>query len=316
MEQEYKLSFSKPALRIKDISGKLPDFCRYPVPMAKKSFQFDFKDATLLQQLIPSAVFQIDIFQLDSKVPFVVNYTLAQHRIFLNFVLSGPILFTSHTGEKITHPASYTFYLSSEQCGSYRAVCAAGATDLIVVALDPQWLRSVICQYPILREAVSYLMDSNSPFDVLPHFRIDRHIREWLLGVLAFDHENTYAQLGELQKYLVMGLSHLEQLLASSKRSPLYLIKLRIDRNYADPNLDLCRLPQPITLSYSSIIRLFKKEYGLTIRNYCVQVRMYHAHRLLTQQHYTFAEVCPLVGYSNENSLRKAYRKYIGQTCR
>jgi len=313
MEQDYKLTFSKPLLKVSNVSGRLPDFCRYPIPMADRARQFDFEGATLLQQTIHCELFSIDIFQLDTVDPFVVHYTLDQQRIFFNFVLSGPIAFTTGIGEHVTCPGSCSFYLSAEQAGSYRAECFSGATDLVVVSLNPQWLSTVVRQYPIFREAVSFLTESTNPFDVLPHFWIDQELRQWLFSVLAFEHENPFAQQAELQKCLVMGLGHYEQLLSRSGRAQLYLIKLHIDRRYADPNLDTYSLIARLDLSMTTVIRLFKSEYGHTIRNYCIQVRLRHAHRLLTQGQLSFAEVYLLVGYNNENSLRKAYKNYLAQ---
>ncbi|ULT26842.1 helix-turn-helix domain-containing protein [Sphingobacterium sp. E70] len=110
-----------------------------------------------------------------------------------------------------------------------------------------------------------------------------------------------------------MGLGHYAQLLSRSNRTQLYLIKLHIDRYYDDPNLDTCSLIARHALSSATVIRLFKSEYGYTIRNYCIQVRLRHAHRLLTEGQLSFAEVYLLVGYNNENSLRKAYKNYVAQ---
>lgn len=313
MEQQYKLHFSKALLKVTDISGKLPDFCHYPVPMADKACQFDFEGATLLQQTIHCDSFTIDIFQLDAVDPFVVYYSLDQQRIFFNFVLAGPIAFTTGIGEHVTCPGSCSFYLSAEQEGSYRAECFSGTTDVVVVSLNPPWLSKVIRQYPIFREVVSFLIESTNPFDVLPHFQIDREIRKWLLGVLAIDHENPFARLAELHKYLIMGLGHYEQQLAGSGRTQLYLVKLHIDRYYADPNLDIDTLLKGLPLSPTTVVRLFKNEYGHTIRNYCIQVRLRHAHQLLTVSKRSFAEVYSRVGYTNENSLRKAYKNYLAQ---
>lgn len=313
MEQDYKLRFSEPLLKVVDIRGKLPDFCRHPVPMADKAWQFDFEGTTLLQQTIHCDFFSIDIFELDSVHPFVVDYTIEQRRIFLNFVLAGPIAFTTGIGEHVTCPGSSSFYLSAEQAGTYRAECFSGASDLVVVSLNSRWLSKVVRQYPIFREALSFLIESTNPFDVLPHFRIDQEIHKWLLGVLAIDHENPFAQRAELQKYLIMGLGHYEKLLASSSRTQPYLIKLHIDRHYADPNLDINSLLKDLPLTAVTVVRLFKNAYGHTIRNYCIQVRLRHAHRLLTAEKLSFAEVYSRVGYSNENSLRKAYKKYLAQ---
>lgn len=313
MEQEYKLHFSKPILKIKDVSDKLPGFCRYPVPMAKKSLLLEFAGTTLLQQTIQCDIFRIDIFQLDSQDDFIAYYSLDQQRIFLNFVLSNPILFKSVEGVQITWPNTCSFYLSAEQAGNYRVECNRGSTDLVVISLDPDWLRRAISPYPILSQALAFLLVSHNPFDVLPHFRIDQAVRQWLFAVLAFDHENPIAQLGELQKYIAMSLHHYEQLLGRSNRTQLYLIKLHIDQHYSSVELDLNRLPHHLALTDTSIVRRFKKEYGTTIRNYCIRVRMQQAHRLLTQENKPISEVYLAVGYINENSFRKAYRKYLLQ---
>jgi AraC-like DNA-binding protein len=165
----------------------------------------------------------------------------------------------------------------------------------------------------MLSEAVSFLLESKNRFDVLPHCPVDRLVRQWLFGVHSFDHDNPVAQHGELQKYVAMALAYYEQLLSISDYTRFYRIKQYIDKSYADPNLDIFYFTGDLAMSTTTIVRRFKKEYGLTIRNYCIQVRMEHAHRLMTQEKYSFTEAYIAVGYIHENSFRKAYKKYLAQ---
>ncbi|MDR2270398.1 MAG: AraC family transcriptional regulator [Sphingobacterium sp.] len=311
MEQDYKLKFSKAILRIKDVTGNLPDFCRHPIPMAKKAMLYELQGATLLQQTIPCDTFRIDIFQLDSHDPMHISYTLDQGRIFFNFVLFGAIVFKTDQGEHITSPSACSLYLSAEQQGGYHAECPRGSTELVVISLLPSWISAVVDKYPTLSKAVSFLLESNNRFDVLPHCSIDSSIRQWLFGVHAFNHDNIIAQQGELQKYLAMSLAHYEELLVSSDDAKIYEIKQYIDQHYNDPDLDIKVLTDQIGLSFLTINRKFKKAYRLSMRNYCIQVRMQQAHRLILTDYVRLKDAHLLVGYNNENSFRKAYKKFL-----
>ena len=61
----------------------------------------------------------------------------------------------------------------------------------------------------------------------------------------------------------------------------------------------------------SYLYRLFKKEYGISVKEYIIKVRMDKAKELLKSGS-TVADVAELVGYSDEFAFSKAFKKYLG----
>lgn len=49
-ELDYQLLLPQPPLAVKNILGRLPDFCSYPLLLAQLARQYDFEHATLLRQ--------------------------------------------------------------------------------------------------------------------------------------------------------------------------------------------------------------------------------------------------------------------------
>lgn len=311
MNNEYKLKFSKPLLEVKDITGKIPATCPYPIPFAQKSLLFEFAGANFINQQLYYETFKIDMFHLNTDEPFLIEYTVPNDRIFFNFILHGQVFFGTEDQTLITAPKDCTFYLSAEKAGSYTAKVPKGSTDVIVISLLPGWIASAVDNYPTLSEAVEHLLLSKNRYEVLPHCRIDDQVREWMFEFLSVKYKNTIVQQSLLGTRIAMTLCYYEELLASTSMGKMYQIKRYIDRNILSTDLDLSLMCEKVYLSERTIIRRFKEEYGVSVKAYYNQVRMQQARQLIENEKLPIKEVVNKIGFFDESAFRRAYRKYL-----
>ncbi|MBB1643201.1 hypothetical protein A9970_04435 [Sphingobacterium sp. UME9] len=310
MISQYQLLFQEAPIT-EDITGQLPEDILYPLNSAQRVIQYTFKNARLIgQQLGFEDLFFIENFQLDSDLPFTIKYELFAQRIFLTFAMHNDIMFSGSEGKMATKK-DLSFHFAMEKDGIYEVECVAGTTVLVVISFVPEWLLKVTKDFGKLNQLIQQLLDSDLPYDVLPAGSIDAHIFDFLLKVREFDFNSIFARESFFSTYLIMGFGYHEQQLINSGNIKIYEFKKYIDDNYADPDLSLRQIIAGINLPEHTIRRKFKKSYHVTPYSYCQWVRMVHAKDLIQQKLLPIKEVWQMVGFKDESTFRKAYRKFL-----
>lgn len=87
-----------------------------------------------------------------------------------------------------------------------------------------------------------------------------------------------------------------------------------IDENYADQNLSLRSLADAFGLSESYASKYFKDSTGENFRTYLEGIRINHSIRLLEKGCFTVKEIATRVGYLDDKSFRRAYKRLTGGT--
>jgi len=92
---------------------------------------------------------------------------------------------------------------------------------------------------------------------------------------------------------------------------PIKCMKNYIREHYAK-NLSLDEIVGSAELSNAYGSSIFKKETGMTITNYLIQVRMEEAQRLIRETNLTVNEIAYKVGYNDTRYFSKLFIKTVG----
>lgn len=310
MKENFTLIFEKQPIIVEDVKGKLPTNCIYPIHSADDAKKYQFEKATLLKQKCYFDHYQIDSFELDTKTPFRIQYKLSERQIFISFIFHNDISFTAQGDIPMLVAKELTHYISYEDIGTFGVNCSPGNTVLLVVSVNPHWLLKAVADYPLLTEAVRGLLENGSPFEILPHFKIDKKIKEWIFQVRNFTHENRFARDSFIATHLAMGLGNYEKSLAQTDTGKIYQIKLYIEREFADPNLELRPIISSFGFSERTAMRKFKAIYGMSMRTFKKNYRISVACNLMQKEKIPAAKIIQKVGYLNTNSFYKALREF------
>ena len=85
-----------------------------------------------------------------------------------------------------------------------------------------------------------------------------------------------------------------------------------IERSYMQP-ISVERLADNMNIDRRYLSRLFKRDFGLTVQEYIIKVRMEHAMDFLSHG-YTVAQSASLCGYSDVFNFSKMFKKYFGKS--
>ncbi|CAI6079487.1 helix-turn-helix domain-containing protein [Cohnella sp. JJ-181] len=91
-------------------------------------------------------------------------------------------------------------------------------------------------------------------------------------------------------------------------------MKKYIDRHYADHSLSLTTVADHFGLNPAYMSGLFKKQYGINLTDYMIEVRISEAKRLLADPGITVLQVAQRVGYSTDIGFIRIFKKVEGIT--
>ncbi len=77
-------------------------------------------------------------------------------------------------------------------------------------------------------------------------------------------------------------------------------------------NISIEELAKSVNLNRTTLQRVFKQMYGLTIYEYRTQVRIQEAKNLILKNTYSITEIAGMCGYSNASKFSAVFRKYTG----
>lgn len=84
------------------------------------------------------------------------------------------------------------------------------------------------------------------------------------------------------------------------------------ENNYDDPNCTITELCRHLELSRSYVYNLFKKNTGLSPQQFLTKLRMEQAKEFLANSDYTIQNISKAVGYNDEFTFSKSFKRYLG----
>lgn len=142
--------------------------------------------------------------------------------------------------------------------------------------------------------------------------RKDLEEREPYLWEKIFQIE-TIAELKDFMESeleMVMGAIHAGGQYSKS----VLVVKKIIESKYMDKTLSTKSLADQVYLTNTYLSSLFKKEIGITISEYIMQIRMEESKVFLKELKWKLSDVAAKVGYSDANYYAKTFKKYSGVT--
>jgi AraC-like DNA-binding protein len=85
-----------------------------------------------------------------------------------------------------------------------------------------------------------------------------------------------------------------------------------IDLHYPDQNLNINKVASNVYVNSSYLRAIFKKEFGFTINEYIIDVRMKKAREYITTDNLKFSEISELIGFSDASYFSKRFKKHFG----
>ena len=126
-----------------------------------------------------------------------------------------------------------------------------------------------------------------------------------------------YGLLDEICSFNTSGLAALQQLSARRKSTSeeiyrrLFVAELFMRNNFGQP-LTVDMIAREACMSKFHFLKLFKRRYGLSPRQYLIRLRLDRARTLLLSNKYGVADVCLQVGFESHSSFTHSFKRMYG----
>ncbi len=208
-----------------------------------------------------------------------------RHHCIIHFCVSGKGVFRNNNGSFNVEPGQI-FIINPNELTFYQAD-GEDPWKYIWIAFSGN-----ICEKIAKLAPVIMLKDKNVFGD------IEKGIRD---GILCPEH------------YLVLLLSLFEQLLPIDLASmPGYAIRAKeyIRLHYME-DISVEKIAESFNIDRRYLLRLFKREFGITIVNYLVKTRLEAAYKYL-KDGYAVNRAAIMCGYTDAYNFSKMFKKYYG----
>ncbi|NLO38708.1 MAG: helix-turn-helix transcriptional regulator [Ruminiclostridium sp.] len=129
------------------------------------------------------------------------------------------------------------------------------------------------------------------------------------------DYDVTHNHVEWLKKFITAIFDALYNKLYMNRqdknKEQVYWIKSYID-SHLDENISLSYFEDTCFLCKEYLLKLFKNEFGYTIYEYVLKMRMERARELLVSSDTEIKEITNQVGYNDTNYFCKAFKRYFG----
>lgn len=195
---------------------------------------------------------------------------------------------------------------------AYRSSCKE-ETEFIAIGIEPALFARVT------QESV------DTRIEIVPHFSISDPLIQQigLLLKAELETEGLSSPLYVESLATVLSVHLLRHYCAFEQKIPTYSgglsqHKLRWAIEYINENLEqdlkLSEIAAVVGMSQYHFVRMFKQSIGLPPHRYLVERRLEKAKRLLAETNLPIAEIAYCVGFANQSSFTKVFRKHTATT--
>ncbi|MCL2772677.1 MAG: AraC family transcriptional regulator [Oscillospiraceae bacterium] len=194
--------------------------------------------------------------------------------------------------------------------------------DRFIIQFNPKFMQEMFFAYPELTEQFT---NRTSKFQNC--LQLDETQKEKIILLLnkfiyCYEDKNTNSYKLKIKLILCEILLFINEIYYANQISPAvknyaYNEQLRPIMEYIQDNLsmdlNLDNLVSKFFIGKQTLIKLFKREIGLTPNQYLIYCRIIKAREFIKQGIYIY-KVCELVGYTNISSFIRTFRRLTGYT--
>ncbi|MFC6100334.1 helix-turn-helix transcriptional regulator [Olivibacter domesticus] len=245
------------------------------------------------------------------------SYRVKYPHFFMLFILEGHIAMQTDTEEQLDIKAGECLCTYHNE-GDYKLRVYPGNVEAVTLVFQPQILvhkEHNQLLFPSIYPVIEAMIKNLHGIKSLPAVRIRARTKKTIetLFHLNIDDKN---KLNNKINHLILQLvsqhhEDLSNLLSSPALSAPILMKIYIDENLDNPNLQVKQLTDQFIGSARTLQRKFQEAYGSTIKSYITAKRMEKALQLLKEK-VSVNDVLPQVGYVDQHSFSVQFKKYYG----
>jgi AraC-like DNA-binding protein len=311
MKNPVTLNFPSAELSRKNITGNLPDDCKYPISYAQAEL-IELPEGFVICQYYSHILYFMEVIEFKLHTDLYASFSVDKPSLFQFFMLQGKIAFFTPDGQPIAQASTGICYATYNEPGEYFYSLAAGVHCLCSFTLLPSWLQMKTNSYLGLYPFVEKMDDHEVLYGHMPSCMMNKKISDDLLALFKLE-ETPKNDLESMQSLILKRIIAEYQKLVQIKLShPIYRIRDYLEEKYIDFEINNQKLIEQFHITEKTLIKNFKKEFDTTPHFYLTKLRMQLAKRMLKNDKKQINEVFGLVGYKDIHSFSTQFKKFFG----
>ncbi|GHU78494.1 hypothetical protein AGMMS49992_29230 [Clostridia bacterium] len=123
-----------------------------------------------------------------------------------------------------------------------------------------------------------------------------------------------FGQMQQITQSILENAIQYNKSVKSDTAALMNRIILCVERNYANPDFNVTYLAESIAMNMSYISKYFKEKIGIGLYDYISLMRVSRAKELLKDSNVQIKEIAHQVGFENDNSFIRVFKKHEGIT--
>ena len=311
MKNPITLNFSSAELPGKDITGNLPDDCKYRIPYANAEL-IELEEGVAICQHYSHILYFMEVIEFKLHTELYASFSVDKPSLFQFFMLQGKIAFFTPDQQPIAQAGKGICYATYNEPAEYFYHLSAGTHRTCCFTLRPRWLQMKINSYLGLNPFVEEMDDHEVLYGHMPACVMNKKISDDLLVLFNLKETEKHDLESAQSRILKRIIAEYQRLVQIKLSHPIYRIRDYLEEKYIDFELNNQKLIGQFNITEKTLIENFKKEFNITPPLYLTRVRMQHAKQMLIKDKKQVIEVYGAVGYKDMHSFSIQFRKLFG----
>ena len=298
-------------------SNQRPAFCTLILQDAK-AVLYTTKNGQMLLQTIPHYLMAAEVFEYLFDKNTEVDFSVTKGSIRMMVMLSGHSVLRDEQGNLLTESQGNSCYLSYLHAGKYSRTFLEGHHKVLMLTINPRFIIQHEQLFPEMQAVINSYSASKAGYFKLPNAAIAKGIHQLLKKLNDFKGDKTANFDKKVINFLTETLKQYHKNIALRKISSISeqhraaALALFLEN---DPYHPLISNKEKMALHFcmceKNMMRLAKKQFGKSLHQHVIELRMLHALKILLYTENSVQEVADLIGY-DRHYFSRAFKQIFG----
>lgn len=270
-----------------------------------------FNEGTMLIQSFSHFLFFLELTKIELYSDLEAGFYNEKTRLFLFMMLKGNVSFFTKEGQPIIVAETDTCYATYNRNGEFKYKLLKGSHEFLYICPRTAWMGRNEEYYPRIGQFIHNMKTDRKLFGHMSTCTMNKDLQGSIKQFFSLKNSGQLDFEFSILRIVKSIINHYQSLLETKFSQRAYVIKDYLEEHFAEL-IDNKILSAHFFTTEKTLIKSFRKEFGITPYNYLISIRMERAKNLLQYEKLSPIQVYSKVGYSDFQSFRKQFKNYFG----
>jgi AraC-like DNA-binding protein len=297
--------------------SELPAFCTLSFQDARYTL-YTLKNGKILLQTLPHYLVDIELFEYVIDKTTKIDFTVTKASFTIMVMLSGYSVLRDEQGNLLTETHGNSCYLSQLNAGKYSRTFLEGHHKVLMLNINTDFIIQQSGRFSEIQPAIKNYSTRESNYFKLPNAPIAKGIYKLLKKLNAFTVKQSIDYDKKVMNFLIETLKqyhkniHLRKISRTCENNKATEVASFLESDpYHQMINNKAKMALHFYLSERTMNRLAKKQFGKSLHQQVIELRLLHGLKLLQSTNKSVQGIADLIGY-DRHYFSKAFKRHFG----